>query len=972
MSLDNVLPEGTVLKGKAYSYRIERSLDQGSFGITYLASVRMVGALGAIDANIKVAIKEFFMRDINGRLGTTVTIGSRSDLYCDYKRKFEREATNLSKLNHPNIIKVLELFGQNDTIYYSMEYIDGGSLDDYIQNKIMLSEGEAVQAIVQIGDAISFMHSKGMLHLDLKPKNIMRKSDGSYVLIDFGLSKQYDDNGNPESSTTIGAGTLGYSPIEQACYHESKDFPVTMDVYALGGTLFKMLTGRKPPEASIILNNGFPYNEFDECGVSTGLRDCVANAMAPRKKDRYQTIYEFISSLLSINIQDDKTVSANRQSFSTTKRTATTTTSNEVKKIVIQYSCGYIRLYKYILTITINEMSLFMPYVGVFGCESNILKSRLTDGLWENLITRIYEDIPRKEEFPYNKFEDSETPPSFEITSYDKNDEKIDRLYVTGWRADRGNIANMTPYFLNEQIHRLIPSLCDMEKKLRSNNNDDTSLPTPSIVNITEENWGKGYGFSVDIAIWGKKLLVKAFTLLSGERKDIVEKEFPIDSDAFETRLKKYKFLEDRHWEKDYNDTLLLDERVDVDCELIEYYDGIRTVYYYRKETSKGNNPLAIAVHNLLSPEHELNRFLAKIYSSHEGTVIDLNGLKTNINHAGSTDDGQFTMNDLTNYGISIFTFTKDSKLQIYYRGRIYKDECGWLQHNLYYISDVEGVLNYIKHHFPFTNSRQINFTDYIKSNKKLLADSYSIITYINDLDYFSIIRQQKKNPFLFGARRIVKEMQLIPLCFDCDEDNICCYEYQGVYCEAEFGGGIVEILRTGFIKERQSYLNPETKSYKLSNIDGFWFLMLGSVILYKIIRHEWKEDCVLLSTIPFDIKTNIKETNSEETNIRVGNLVNKTWLVIEAGTTIPAIISIGKINIYDGNYTLRIEICEIFFTADLVYWFGYAPKLISLTIDIDANLDIKFIIKDRVTGNEIKLSLLDFEEKSKNEGTIW
>ena len=165
-----------------------------------------------------------------------------------------REAINLSKLKHPNIIKVIESFEANNTIYYAMEYIDGGSLDDYIKKNHGLKEDEAITIIKQISSALSFMHNNKMLHLDLKPSNIMVKKSGSIVLIDFGLSKQYNSKGEPESSTKVGAGTPGYAPIEQANYCEGKEFPVTMDVYALGATMFKMLTGMRPPESSDILN----------------------------------------------------------------------------------------------------------------------------------------------------------------------------------------------------------------------------------------------------------------------------------------------------------------------------------------------------------------------------------------------------------------------------------------------------------------------------------------------------------------------------------------------------------------------------------------------------------------------------------------------------------------------------------------------------------------------------------------------
>ncbi len=293
----NALQEGAVLKGASYKYRIEKVLGQGSFGITYLASVEMEGPLGTINVNIKVAIKEFFMREVNGRYGTAVTSGSKGGLFYDYKKKFVREARNLSKLQHPNIIKVMEEFEANDTAYYVMEYIDGGSLDDYIADHHGLPADEAVRLTREIGGALSFMHSKNMLHLDLKPGNIMRRKSGELVLIDYGLSKQYDENGEAESSTTIGKGTRGYAPIEQMYYQEGKSFPVTMDVYALGATLLKMLTGETPPDSSYILNEGFPFEGLDTLGIVLDLQHYVAKAMAAKKSERYQSVADFIYEL---------------------------------------------------------------------------------------------------------------------------------------------------------------------------------------------------------------------------------------------------------------------------------------------------------------------------------------------------------------------------------------------------------------------------------------------------------------------------------------------------------------------------------------------------------------------------------------------------------------------------------------------------------------------------------------------------
>lgn len=296
------LTPGTILHGKNSNYVILKALGQGSYGITYLARIQMQGMLGSIDNNSYVAVKEFFMRDINGRENTSVTSGNKGGIFSEYKRRFAREAQNLSKLKHSHIIKVMESFEENNTIYYSMEYLGGGSLDDYITKKGCINEFETLNITKQICSALSFMHNNNMLHLDLKPANIMRREDGSIVLIDFGLSKQYDVNGEPESSTTVGKGTPGYAPLEQANYQDGHGFPVTMDVYALGATMFKMLTGKRAPEASVILNDGFPKDSLHEMKSSEEVLSIIEMAMAPMKKNRLQTVEEF---LIALNLIDN-------------------------------------------------------------------------------------------------------------------------------------------------------------------------------------------------------------------------------------------------------------------------------------------------------------------------------------------------------------------------------------------------------------------------------------------------------------------------------------------------------------------------------------------------------------------------------------------------------------------------------------------------------------------------------------------
>lgn len=281
---------GTLLHGGAY--RIEQMLGQGSFGITYLATHT------ALDK--KVAIKEFFMKELNGR-GEDGSITGMSDgsLSMNYARKFQKEAQNLARLGHPNIVRVTDYFEDNSTFYYVMDYIDGQNLNEYLKTH-HVSQQEAVDIIRDVAEALRYMHEeKHMLHLDLKPGNIMRRTtDGHILLIDFGLSKHYSSNGQPETSTTIGLGTAGYAPIEQANQAKNGEFRPTIDVYALGATFYKLLTCETPPEASYLVSDDELLPEkLRQYNIDKGLCAVVINAMLPNVKKRTQNVRAFFRSL---------------------------------------------------------------------------------------------------------------------------------------------------------------------------------------------------------------------------------------------------------------------------------------------------------------------------------------------------------------------------------------------------------------------------------------------------------------------------------------------------------------------------------------------------------------------------------------------------------------------------------------------------------------------------------------------------
>lgn len=301
------LRPGTVIRGKVYTYQIQKVLGQGGFGITYLASTSVTGPLGAI--KVQVALKEFFAKDLDSR-GAGGAVIERTDggIASKYAKAFLRESENLSKMKAPGIVNVLEAFRANGTYYYSMEYLSGGSLDDRVKGN-GIPEAEALPLFKKICEAVSFMHGRKTMHLDIKPKNIMLDGDGNPILIDFGLSKQYDENGEPESSTTIGAGTPGYAPVEQAFPHAGNVFQSGIDIYALGATLYKMLTGTTPLTAPEILNSRFPEEPLRLKSVSQGVIDLIRKAMAMRQNDRYPDVTALLQALpLPDKDEEDVTV----------------------------------------------------------------------------------------------------------------------------------------------------------------------------------------------------------------------------------------------------------------------------------------------------------------------------------------------------------------------------------------------------------------------------------------------------------------------------------------------------------------------------------------------------------------------------------------------------------------------------------------------------------------------------------------
>lgn len=296
----NELKPGTKLQdGK---YIIKKVLGQGGFGITYLAEQVSLGR--------EVAIKEFFMKDncMRDDASSEVTVPTTGSAVQveQYRKKFLKEARTLATLDHPHIVGVIDVWGENGTVYYSMPYLPGGSLKDLVSRNGPVPEHDALNYVCQIARALKHMHQeRHICHYDVKPDNILLDFEGNAKLIDFGISKNYDAQGNETSTTPIGL-TQGFAPLEQ--YDGIKDFSPTSDVYALGATLYFLLTGQVPPSALELVQENATLN-FD-ANISEQTKALVRKAMTPATRKRPQNVDRFLQlqSTVMPQQESDKTI----------------------------------------------------------------------------------------------------------------------------------------------------------------------------------------------------------------------------------------------------------------------------------------------------------------------------------------------------------------------------------------------------------------------------------------------------------------------------------------------------------------------------------------------------------------------------------------------------------------------------------------------------------------------------------------
>ena len=269
-------------------YIVERVLGIGGFGITYYVR--------HIELGVHYAVKEFF---ISGKCvresdrSTVLLQNINQSRYDKLKKRFADEARTLVALNNPHVVKVIDIFEENNTSYIVMEYVPGITMQQKVDGEGKLSVPEAINCMGQLAEAVSYIHDKGILHRDIKPDNVMITPDNRVVLVDFGSAREFV---NDEVQNQTAIVTQGYAPIEQYAANGKKGNYT--DIYALGGVFYFALTGEKPMDATSRTQEEMKSPKELNPDIPDAVNKTIMKAMEMKPEERYQTVHDFMVDLV--------------------------------------------------------------------------------------------------------------------------------------------------------------------------------------------------------------------------------------------------------------------------------------------------------------------------------------------------------------------------------------------------------------------------------------------------------------------------------------------------------------------------------------------------------------------------------------------------------------------------------------------------------------------------------------------------
>lgn len=272
-------------------YIIEKKIGAGGFGITYLARHATLER--------KYAIKEFFLSGYNIRNNETNHIslqGIEEKDFNKFRQRFINEARTLATLNNDAVVKVIDIFDENGTSYMVMPFVEGITLQNLVVENGPMEYEMAINYIVRICDALSYIHSKNILHRDVTPDNIIVTPEQKTVLIDFGSARKFVDNKTQRHTTIL---KQGYAPLEQ--YSATSRKGAYTDLYSLGGVLYFILTGVRPIDATERTMEKMKEPIELNPKIPDQINAIIMKAMEMDSSNRYQSALELEEDILSGN-----------------------------------------------------------------------------------------------------------------------------------------------------------------------------------------------------------------------------------------------------------------------------------------------------------------------------------------------------------------------------------------------------------------------------------------------------------------------------------------------------------------------------------------------------------------------------------------------------------------------------------------------------------------------------------------------
>lgn len=281
--------------------RVKTNIKESKAASHQIPGYKILGKLGAGAMAVVYKAKQLSL----DRTVAVKVLPKRFSENPDYVNRFYKEGKAAAKLNHNNIVQAIDVGEAGGYHYFVMEYVEGKTIYDDLAAGKIFSEDEAIDITLQVADALKHAHAKGLIHRDVKPKNVMINKSGITKLADMGLARETSDVAAAESEAGKAFGTPYYIAPEQI--RGELDIDCRADIYSLGCTLYHMITGRVPfmadnPSDVMRKHLKEPLTPPDHINtaLSAGIAEVVETSMAKNRKDRYQTVDEMMEDLEAI------------------------------------------------------------------------------------------------------------------------------------------------------------------------------------------------------------------------------------------------------------------------------------------------------------------------------------------------------------------------------------------------------------------------------------------------------------------------------------------------------------------------------------------------------------------------------------------------------------------------------------------------------------------------------------------------